>query len=177
VEGVDDVLLAPRALHQEVSGEGDAAQIHARATPGADVDEGQRDRNSHAALEHLVEVAVTGIEVFARSLEAELVEDQAVQAFDALAGVARALEEATGGLAEAIELGADPGHVEAGVLLGGDQDGPLLDVELGVRGRGEACEAVACVFGGIGHAGSIRTGRAPTEVAFAARAPPLPSRP
>src|SRR4051812_16906632 len=77
VKGVDD---QPLAADQEMPGEVDALDIEPGPARDLHVDDSQRDRNAGAAIEHLVQEAVTGIAVVAAVAgELQLLEQEAIE--------------------------------------------------------------------------------------------------
>src|SRR5687767_7414044 len=84
VEGIEnDLLASAHVFHQEVTGQSDACNWERKAACDFQIDGRQGDRYSHAALENVVEEAVSRIVVvFGVASESQFVEQHAIDRTD-----------------------------------------------------------------------------------------------
>ncbi len=120
IEGVQ--VLVGAHPDEEVTGQADALELQAEASPDLDHHHRQRDRDAGAALEHLIQQRVAGI-VIAPAITGES---------DRLEQVAAQIAERwpAAALGQGIELVPAGGHHRGGigprVGVGGDQQAPLV---------------------------------------------------
>ena len=142
VEGVDEEARFLGVAHEEVAGQSDALHGHAGAPPHLHVDQGERDRDADAPLQHLVDVAVTGVVVVALVAgEAEVVEEEVAEGVGGAEG-GIAVDGARRGPRQRVEEPNLASEVEIGVFGGGEEQRRLAEIDLGVGARPRSIQPV-----------------------------------
>src|SRR4029453_18703343 len=133
VEGIEENgrVVEPHA-GDEVPGESDALHRKVEPAPYLDQDQGQRDRDAHAAVEHVREEAVAGVEVVgAVALEALLFEQVLAEPVEALHRAGRA-PGALDGVGELVKVPEIPRGVQLRVLDAAQRDGGAGEADVPV---------------------------------------------
>ena len=133
VEGIDEEARLLGMAHEKMTGQADAHHGHPDPPPHLHVDQRQRDRDAEAALQHLVDVAVSGVVVVLLVAgEAEVVKEEAAQRVGRAEGGVPIRSAPRRGPPQRVEQADFVGEVEIGVLGGGEEQRRLAEVDLGV---------------------------------------------
>ena len=138
-------IIAVVELDDEMPREADAEHRHRQAARDFHVHHRERDGNADAALEHLVQATVAGIEeIVFIAVKAEFAEEVALRGLDEIAAVveiAQAVAQLRGQFVQAVEpgLGFEAGRVDGGQLQRG-----VVEASLGGIFFEQIAEMVRC---------------------------------